>query len=102
MVKRVLITGGGGFIWSHLADELIDKGYQVRCLDNLSPQVHGPDAVRPNYLHPDVELMIGDVRNAEAVRKALVGIDVVFHFASMVGVGQSMYEVAEYTSVNNL
>ena len=102
MAKTVLITGGAGFIGSHLADDLIASGHHVRCLDNLSPQVHGHDAVRPDYLHPDVELIVGDVRDAKALRQSLEGIDVVFHFAAMVGVGQSMYEVAEYTSVNNI
>src|SRR5205085_11758992 len=99
-MKSVLITGGAGFIGSHLADELISKGYQVRCLDNLSPQVHGDDAIRPDYLNPEVDLVIGDIRDSDAVRRALKNIDIVYHFASMVGVGQSMYEVVDYTSVN--
>src|ERR671939_2174367 len=99
---RVLITGGAGFIGSHLADELLRHGYGVRALDSLSPQVHGADCARPDYLNPEVELVRGDVRDAEAVRRALAGVDAVFHFAAMVGVGQSMYEVARYTEVNNL
>lgn len=102
MNKRILITGGAGFIGSHLTDELLDKGYQVRILDNLSEQVHGPGQNRPEYLHPDAELMIGDVRDPEAVAKALKGVDAVYHYAAMVGVGQSMYEIREYTDVNNM
>lgn len=102
MKKRVLITGGAGFIGSHLADELIEKGYEVRALDNLSEQVHGPDAVRPEYLNPKVELIIGDIRDKNAVRRALEGVDAVFHFAAMVGVGQSMYQIEDYTDVNNV
>ena len=102
MSGRILITGGAGFIGSHLADELLDHGYRVRALDNLSEQVHGPGGHRPGYLSPEVELVEGDVRDPEAVRKALDGIDAVFHFAAMVGVGQSMYEIERYTSVNNL
>jgi dTDP-L-rhamnose 4-epimerase len=102
MKKNVLITGGAGFIGSHLADELLRRGYKVRVLDNLSPQVHGPERARPSYLSPEVELQIGDVRNPDDVRRALEGIDAVFHFAAMVGVGQSMYEVDAYTSVNNM
>jgi dTDP-L-rhamnose 4-epimerase len=102
MKKKVLITGGAGFIGSHLADELLEKGHEVRALDNLSEQVHGPGCIRPAYLHEDVELMIGDVRDREAVEKALQGVDAVFHFAAMVGVGQSMYEIKDYTDVNNL
>ncbi|HEV2846999.1 MAG TPA: SDR family NAD(P)-dependent oxidoreductase, partial [Thermoanaerobaculia bacterium] len=102
MRGRILITGGAGFIGSHLADELLEQGYRVRALDNLSEQVHGPEASRPGYLSPEVELVEGDVRDPEAVRKALKGIDSVFHFAARVGVGQSMYEIERYTSVNNL
>ncbi|MGZ8717209.1 MAG: NAD-dependent epimerase/dehydratase family protein [Gaiellaceae bacterium] len=97
----VLITGGAGFIGSHLADELLSGGYRVRALDNLTPQVHA-GAARPDYLAADVELEVGDVRDAVAVRRALDGVDSVVHLAARVGVGQSMYEIAEYTSVNSL
>lgn len=100
--KNILITGGAGFIGSHLADELLTRGYSVRALDNLTPQVHGKDAKRPSYLDPRVELIVGDVRDGAAVERALEGVDAVFHFAAAVGVGQSMYEVERYTSVNNL
>ena len=102
MGKHVLITGGAGFIGSHLADELLAHGYRVRAFDNLSEQVHGAGARRPDYLHPEVELVEGDVRDPEAIRRALTGVTAVYHFAAMVGVGQSMYEVAEYTAVNNM
>ncbi len=100
--KRVLITGGAGFIGSHLADELLARGYRVRALDSLVPQVHGEDCRRPEYLAADVELLKGDVRDRRAVERALKGVDAVFHFAAAVGVGQSMYEIAHYTSTNNL
>lgn len=100
-MKRILITGGAGFIGSHLADELLANGYEVRVLDSLSSQVHGPQQRRPDYLDSEVELMVGDVRDPAAVQRALKGVDAVYHFAAMVGVGQSMYEVAQYTSVNN-
>jgi dTDP-L-rhamnose 4-epimerase len=102
MSNHILITGGAGFIGSHLADALLARGHRVRALDNLSPQVHGSDAVRPDYLNEEVELVQGDVRDSDAVRRALKGIDVVYHLAAAVGVGQSMYEIAQYTSVNNL
>jgi len=102
MSNHVLITGGAGFIGSHLADALLARGHRVRALDNLSPQVHGADASRPDYLNEDVELVQGDVRDPDAVHRALKGIDVVYHLAAAVGVGQSMYEIAQYTSVNNL
>lgn len=100
MAKHVLITGGAGFIGSHVADKLLLKGYRVRVLDNLDPQVHGPDRQRPDYLDPEVELTVGDVRDPEAVRRALDGIDAVYHFAAKVGVGQSMYQVGTYMDVN--
>ncbi|MEK8090737.1 NAD-dependent epimerase/dehydratase family protein [Thermithiobacillus plumbiphilus] len=102
MSKLVLITGGAGFIGSHLADELLAHGYRVRALDNLAVQVHGPNAGRPDYLSPEVDLQIGDVRDPAAMRKALEGVDAVYHFAAVVGVGQSMYEIAHYTDVNNM
>ncbi|MBV9848325.1 MAG: NAD-dependent epimerase/dehydratase family protein [Armatimonadetes bacterium] len=102
MSKHVLITGGAGFIGAHLARELLGRGYRVRALDNLSPQVHGEGTPRPPYLSPDVELLVGDVRDPDAVKSALRGIDAVYHLAATVGVGQSMYEIARYTDVNNL
>jgi dTDP-L-rhamnose 4-epimerase len=101
MMKRVLITGGAGFIGSHLADELLAQGYEVRILDSLSSQVHGPKSERPEYLDSEVELIVGDVRDEALLRHALKGVDAVYHLAAMVGVGQSMYEVTKYTSVNN-
>jgi dTDP-L-rhamnose 4-epimerase len=102
MSKKILITGGAGFIGSHLADELLEKGYQVRVLDNLSEQVHGKNCERPEYLDPAVELVTGDVRDPLIVKQALKGIDAVYHYAAMVGVGQSMYQVKDYTDVNNV
>ncbi len=96
---RVLITGGAGFIGSHLADRLLAGGHSVRALDNLDQQVH-PEGERPEYLDPEVELRVGDVRDHEAVGRALDGIDTVVHFAAAVGVGQSMYEIERYTSIN--
>ncbi|HEY8548672.1 MAG TPA: NAD-dependent epimerase/dehydratase family protein [Vicinamibacterales bacterium] len=98
---RILITGGAGFIGSHLADELLEHGHEVRALDSLVSQVH-EDGERPAYLSRDVELIVGDVRDADVVSRALRGADAVYHFAARVGVGQSMYEIAEYTATNNL
>jgi dTDP-L-rhamnose 4-epimerase len=97
--ENVLITGGAGFIGSHLAEHLLAHGYRVRALDNLLDQVHD-GASRPDYLNEDVELVAGDVRDRGAVERALDGVDHVVHFAARVGVGQSMYEIADYTSVN--
>jgi dTDP-L-rhamnose 4-epimerase len=94
-----LITGGAGFIGSHLADRLLADGHDVRALDNLDPQVHATGE-RPDYLDQAVELQTGDVRDRDAVRRALDGVDAVVHFAAAVGVGQSMYEIERYTSIN--
>lgn len=102
MNRLALITGGAGFIGSHLADLLLSSGYRVRVLDSLDPQVHGEGGNRPAYLSPEVELLIGDVRDHEVVGRALQGVDVLVHFAAAVGVGQSMYEIVRYTSVNSL
>ncbi len=98
---RVLITGGAGFIGSHVAHALLERGYRVRALDTLTPQVH-PNGARPDYLEPDVELIVGDVRDAHAVRRALIDVDGVIHLAARVGVGQSMYEISDYVAVNSL
>jgi dTDP-L-rhamnose 4-epimerase len=97
--QTVLITGGAGFIGSHLADELLRCGYRVRALDSLVDQVHG-GSDRPDYLDPQVELIVGDVRDDETVIDAVEGADAVVHFAARVGVGQSMYEPAAYASAN--
>lgn len=102
MKKTVLITGGAGFIGSHLANELIAHGYHVRALDILAPQVHGEGAKRPSYLSDDVELVRGDIRDPAAIDRALKGVDAVYHFVALVGVGQSMYQIEQYTSVNNV
>ena len=102
MAERVLITGGAGFIGSHVADELLREGYDVRALDVLVDQVHGDATQRPGYLNGDVELIPGDVRSEEVVRGALEGVDTVVHLAARVGVGQSMYQQVEYAGANTL
>lgn len=102
MKTLALITGGAGFIGSHLADLLLESGYRVRVLDSLDPQVHGPLRKRPDYLSQDAELVVGDIRDHETVAGALEGVEVLIHFAAAVGVGQSMYEIVRYTSVNSM
>jgi dTDP-L-rhamnose 4-epimerase len=99
---KILVTGGAGFIGSHLVDALLARGHTVRVLDSLDAQVHGPKQQPPGYLNPAAELQIGDVRDHDAVRRALDGVEVVFHEAAAVGVGQSMYEIERYVSVNTL
>ena len=99
--ERVLITGGAGFVGRHVSQALLDTGSTVRVLDSLIEQVH-PGRVRPPELPPEIDLRIGDIRDRAAVRDALEGVDSVIHLAAEVGVGQSMYAVDRYTSVNDL
>jgi len=99
---RVLVTGGAGFIGSYLVDSLVKKGYAVRAFDSLEPQVHGAGGKAPEFLNPSAELIVGDVRDRLALKEALDGIDVVFHCAAAVGVGQSMYEIHRYVEANTL
>jgi dTDP-L-rhamnose 4-epimerase len=99
---NVLITGGAGFIGAHVANELLAHQYEVRVLDSLVEQVHGSERRRPSYLNSGVELVIGDVRDVSTLHEALAGIDAVVHLVALVGVGQSMYQIADYTSVNNV
>ncbi|HWH21792.1 MAG TPA: SDR family NAD(P)-dependent oxidoreductase [Allosphingosinicella sp.] len=101
MAERVLITGGAGFIGRAVAREVLKRGHQVRVLDSLIEQVHG-DRERPEDFPEDAELIRADVRNGDAVVKALQGVDSVIHLAAEVGVGQSMYAVERYTSVNDV
>ncbi len=96
---KVLVTGGAGFIGSHLADGLLAAGHEVRILDALVPQVH-PSGETPGYVAAEAEMLVGDVRDRDAVAAALDGVDAVFHQAAAVGVGQSMYEVAAYCEAN--
>jgi dTDP-L-rhamnose 4-epimerase len=102
MGKHILVTGGAGFIGSHIVDGLLAKGHQVRVFDNLDPQVHGANAQKPDYLNPEAEFIQGDVRDRDALQKALDGIEVVYHEAAAVGVGQSMYQIRHYMDVNTV
>lgn len=97
---NILVTGGAGFIGSHLVDALVERGHRVRILDSLVEQVHGSSA--PPHLNNTAEFIRGDVCDAEAVVAALDGIDVVYHEAAEVGVGQSMYEIVRYVKANDL
>jgi dTDP-L-rhamnose 4-epimerase len=100
MRKKVLITGGAGFLGSHLSDALLERGFDVRVFDCLSPQVH-PGGF-PGYLSPEVEFILGDMRDLDRLRKAVRGAEVIFHLAAAVGVGQSMYEISNYMGANTL
>lgn len=94
---RCLVTGGAGFIGSHLVDELIRQGHSVTVLDNLEPQVHRS---KPGYLNSNARYIIGDILDVETIRAAIQDVDIVYHLAAMVGVGQSMYQVTRYVDVN--
>jgi dTDP-L-rhamnose 4-epimerase len=98
---NVLVTGGAGFIGSHLVDALVERGHRVRVLDALVSQVHGENP-GPTYLNPAAEFIQGDVCDRNVVDTALEEIDVVFHEAAEVGVGQSMYEIHRYVRANDL
>ncbi|HEV2861497.1 MAG TPA: SDR family NAD(P)-dependent oxidoreductase [Pyrinomonadaceae bacterium] len=97
---NVLVTGGAGFIGSHLVDALVERGHQVRVLDALVEQVHG--GAEPRYLNPKAEFVRADVCDREAVDRALEGVEVVYHKAAEVGVGQSMYEIERYVRANDM
>ncbi|MHA6720605.1 NAD-dependent epimerase/dehydratase family protein [Sphingomonas sp. RS6] len=101
MTENVLVTGGAGFIGRAVCEALLAQGHRVRVLDALLPQVHGT-STRPEGLSDDVELIHADVRDGDAVARALNGMDSVIHLAAEVGVGQSMYEVERYTSTNDV
>ncbi|UCD72614.1 MAG: GDP-mannose 4,6-dehydratase, partial [Candidatus Bathyarchaeota archaeon] len=98
--ERVLVTGGAGFVGSHTVDLLLERGYEVRVLDNLDPQVHG-EVESPQYLDLDrVEFVKGDMVDRDTVWSVVSDIDAIVHLASKVGVGQSMYQIEQYVTAN--
>lgn len=98
MTYKILVTGGLGFIGSHLVDKLIEKGNEVTVLDNLEMQVH--NGKMPNHINQNANYIIGDVRDKKILRKAINDKDIIFHNAAAVGVGQSMYQIQKYVDVN--
>ncbi len=99
MGETVLVTGGAGFIGRAVTAELLRRGNEVRVLDSLIEQVHG-NRDHPEDFPAGAELIVGDIRNKDVVTRALQRVDSVIHLAAEVGVGQSMYAVERYTSVN--
>lgn len=96
---NILVTGGCGFVGSHLVDRLVAEGYKVRVLDCLEEQVHR--GKKPSFLNKEAEYIFGDMRNEDKTEESLKGVDIVFHQASQVGVGQSMYQIQKYVSHNS-
>jgi dTDP-L-rhamnose 4-epimerase len=96
---RILVTGGAGFIGSHVVDALLARGHDVAVLDVLDPSVH---ARSPDYLDGRAELIVGDVRDAEAVSRALRGADAASHQAALVGLGRGLADAPRYASVNDV
>jgi len=99
-IKKVLITGGAGFIGSNLARKLVKDGYEVTILDNFLPQIHGDKDYLPADLENVVKLIKGDVADTDLLYKSLAGQHAVVHYAAETGTGQSMYNISHYTNIN--
>jgi dTDP-L-rhamnose 4-epimerase len=97
---NILVTGGAGFIGSHLVDALVERGHKVRVLDAVVPQVH--EGGKLQHLNPQAEFLRGDICDRAVLHRAIDGVDVVYHEAAEVGVGQSMYEMERYVRANSL
>ena len=97
---KVLVTGGAGFVGSHLVDALVEAGHDVRILDSLVEQVHGGKA--PDHINPNAEFIHADLCDAHEVKRALNDVDIVYHQAAEVGIAQSMYEITRYVRGNDL
>jgi dTDP-L-rhamnose 4-epimerase len=98
-IESILVTGGAGYIGSHLVDRLVSRGYAVTVLDNLEPQVHRT-GTWPSYVNARARYVRGDVRDRGVFEPLVVGADAVVHFGAAVSVGQSMYQVDRYVDVN--
>lgn len=99
MGKKVLVTGGAGFIGSYVVDELIKRNYEVTIYDNLENQVH-PGGKKPDYLNRDARFIKGDVRDYDKFKKVILENEIIIHNAGAVGVAQSQYEIKKYVDVN--
>lgn len=102
MSRSILITGGAGFIGSHLADFLLEKGYEIIVFDDLEEQVHGKKNKYPDYLNENITFIKGNVLDYDLFYSVIKNVDVIYHLAAAVGVGQSMYQISKYISTNTL
>ena len=98
-IRDILVTGGAGYIGSHLVDALVARDYRVTVLDNLEPQVHR-SGTWPSYANPKATYVRGDVRNRSAFEPLVLASQAVVHFGAAVSVGQSMYQIDRYVDVN--
>ena len=102
MSKKILITGGAGFIGSHLVDLLLENGHDIIVYDNLDAQVHGEIIGPPAYLNKHIEFINGNVQDYNLFYTAIKDVEVIYHLAAAVGVGQSMYQISKYIEYNTL
>src|SRR5262245_51685216 len=98
-IRHILVTGGAGYIGSHLVDALVSREYAVTVLDSLEPQVHR-SGTWPSYANPKAKYVRGDVRDRAVFEPLVLASDAVVHFGAAVSVGQSMYQVDRYVDVN--
>lgn len=101
-MTKVLVTGGAGFIGSHLVDALVQRDHEVVAFDNLDPAAHPRPPRLPAYANPKCKYILGDVRDKDTLRRAMDGVEVVFHHAAAVGSGISMIDVGRFVAVNSL
>jgi dTDP-L-rhamnose 4-epimerase len=99
---KILVTGGAGFIGSHLVDDLLKKDHDIVVYDNLEPQVHGIISKPPSYLAKNITFLKADIRDRKTLSNAIEDVDVIYHLAASVGVVQSMYQVEKFVDVNTL
>jgi dTDP-L-rhamnose 4-epimerase len=99
-LKKILVTGGAGFIGSHTIDLLIENGYETTIVDNLEPQVHGKKQIKPDYINKEATFIQNNIQEKKFLTKIISEVDAIIHLAALVGVGQSMYQIDRYIDAN--